>query len=169
MFKLKIEEINNNEFLHFGHLIQKKNSKDEFIINQGTTKRFHEISELDLYLEKGRPFISIFEGSPRPKPIIIKILEKHPLGSQTFLPVQDYKWLTVVASEINGLPDLESLRCFSLKGNTGITYKKNIWHHPLLVFKKQDFWVVDRVNNDEDKFKNLIEYNFKDDEIFSIY
>ena len=69
--------------------------------NQGTTKRFHEISELDLYLEKGRPFISIFEGSPRPKPIIIKILEKHPLGSQTFLPVQDYKWLTVVASEIN--------------------------------------------------------------------
>ena len=36
-------------------------------------------------------------------------------------------------------------------------------------FKKQDFWVVDRVNNDEDKFKNLIEYNFKDDELFSIY
>ena len=168
MIKLKIEEINENEFLPFGHLIQKKNSKDEYIINQGTTKRFHEISELDLYLEKGRPFISIFEGSPRPKPIIIKILEKHPLGSQTFLPVQNYKWLTVVASEINGLPDLESLRCFSLNGNTGITYKKNIWHHPLLVFKKQDFWVVDRVNNDEDKFKNLIEYNFKDDELFSI-
>jgi len=168
MIKIKIEEINKENFLPFGHLIQKNNCVKEFNINQGTTKRFHQISNLELNLEKGEPAISIFEGTPRPKPILIKIMEKHPLATQTFLPIQDFNWLTVVAIENNGLPDLSSLRCFSVNGSTGLTYNKNTWHHPLLVLKKQDFWVVDRINDIEEKNKNLTEYNFHSDEHFCI-
>jgi len=168
MIKIKIEEINKENFLPFGHLIQKNNCVKEFNINQGTTKRFHQISNLELNLEKGEPAISIFEGTPRPKPILIKIMEKHPLATQTFLPIQDFNWLTVVAIENNGLPDLSSLRCFSVNGSTGLTYNKNTWHHPLLVLKKQDFWVVDRINDLEEKNKNLSEYNFNSDEHFCI-
>ena len=168
MIKIKIEKINKKNFLPFGHLIQKNHSVKEFNINQGTTKRFHQISNLDLNLEKGQPSISIFEGTPRPKPIIIKIMEKHPLATQTFLPIQDFNWLTVVALEDTSLPDLSSLRCFSVNGNTGLTYNKNTWHHPLLVLKKQDFWVVDRINDLEEKNKNLTEYNFHSDEHFCI-
>ena len=168
MIKIKIEEINKQNFLPFGHLIQKNNCVKEFNINQGTTKRFHQISNLELNLEKGEPAISIFEGTPRPKPILIKIMEKHPLATQTFLPIQDFNWLTVVALEDTSLPDLSSLRCFSVNGNTGLTYNKNTWHHPLLVLKKQDFWVVDRINDLEEKNKNLTEYNFHSDEHFCI-
>ena len=168
MIKIKIEEINKENFLPFGHLIEKNNCVKEFNINQGTTKRFHQISNLELNLEKGEPAISIFEGTPRPKPILIKIMEKHPLATQTFLPIQDFNWLTVVAIENNGLPDLSSLRCFSVNGSTGLTYNKNTWHHPLLVLKKQDFWVVDRINDIEEKNKNLTEYNFHSNEHFCI-
>ena len=168
MIKIKIEKINKKKFLSFGHLIQKNNCVKEFNINQGTTKRFHQISNLELNLEKGEPSISIFEGNPRPRPILIKIMEKHPLATQTFLPIQDFNWLTVVAIENNGLPDLSSLRCFSVNGSTGLTYNKNTWHHPLLVLKKQDFWVVDRINDIEEKNKNLTEYNFHSDEQFCI-
>mgnify|MGYP001174380008 CR=1 FL=1 len=168
MKNIKIEKINNEEFFPFGHLIEKQCSEKEFKINQGTTKRFHQISKLDLDIEKGEPSISIFQGNPRPKPILINIMEKHPLATQTFLPIQNFKWLTVVALEIGGLPDLRSLRCFALNGTTGLTYNKNIWHHPLLVLKNQDFWVVDRINDKEDKYKNLTEYNFNVDELFCI-
>ena len=164
MIKIKIEEITKENFLPFGHLIQKNNCVKEFTINQGTTKRFHQISNLELNLEKGEPSISIFAGTPRPKPILIKIMEKHPLATQTFLPIQDFNWLTVVALEDTSLPDLSSLRCFCVIGSTGLTYNKNTWHHPLLVLKKQDFWVVDRINDLEEKNKNLSEYNFHSDE-----
>ena len=168
MFKIKIEEINKEEFSPFGHLIEKNNSKKKFSINQGTTERFHQVSKLNLNSDNGEPSISIFEGTPRPKPILLKIMEKHPLATQTFLPIQDFNWLTVVALEVNGLPDLRTMRCFMLCGKTGLTYNKNIWHHPLLVLKKQDFWIVDRINDLENKDKNLTEYNFKDDELFCI-
>ena len=168
MIKIKVEKINKKKFLPFGHLIQKNNCLKEFNINQGTTKRFHQISNLELNLENGEPSISIFEGTPRPRPILIKIMEKHPLATQTFLPIQDFNWLTVVALENTSLPDLSSLRCFSVNGNTGLTYNKNTWHHPLLVLKKQDFWVVDRINDLEEKNKNLTEYNFHSDEHFCI-
>ena len=84
------------------------------------------------------------------------------------LPIQDFNWLTVVALENNDLPDFNSLRCFFVNGSTGLTYNKNTWHHPLLVLKKQDFWVIDRINDIEEKNKNLTEYNFKSDELFCI-
>ena len=169
MQKIKIEEINQESFSSFGHLIIKNNCKRKISINQGTTDRYHQISNLDLNSQDGIPSVSIFSAIPRSKPISIKILEKHPLATQTFLPIQNFNWLTVVALEHKGLPDLKSLRCFKLNGNIGLTYNRNIWHHPLLVLKNQDFWIVDRINDREDKNKNLTEYNFKNDEIFCVY
>ena len=91
-------------------------------------------------------------------------MEKHPVASQSFLPIQNYDWLIVVSEEKNELPDLNTLRCFHVNGDTGITYNKNIWHHPLLVKKKQDFWVVDRINDQEDSSINLKEYIFTKNE-----
>jgi ureidoglycolate hydrolase len=42
----------------------------------------------------------------------------------------------------------------------GVTYKTNTWHHPLLVTKNQDFWVIDRINNFEKNNENLEEFYF---------
>ena len=165
MNNISIEQLDINIFSKFGDIIQKKNALELRSINQGTTTRYHNISKLSLESKNGNSSISIFSGSPRDVPIEIKIMEKHPIASQSFLPIQDYDWLIVVCEEKNELPDLSTLRCFQVDGDTGITYNKNIWHHPLLVKKKQDFWVIDRINDLENSSINLKEYNFNNNEI----
>jgi ureidoglycolate lyase len=165
MNNISIEQLDINTFSKFGDIIQKKNALELRSINQGTTTRYHNISKLSLESKNGNSSISIFSGSPRDLPIEIKIMEKHPIASQSFLPIQDYDWLIVVCEEKNELPDLSTLRCFQVDGDTGITYNKNIWHHPLLVKKKQDFWVIDRINEQENSSINLQEYHFNNNEI----
>ena len=162
---LKIEILNTDNFSPFGDILNKKSSLKEVRINQGTTTRHHNISELKLTDQNGIPAISIFSGSPRKIPIEIKIMEKHPIASQSFLPIQNHDWLVVVCKERNELPDLDTLRCFHVDGNVGITYKPGVWHHPLLVKKKQDFWIIDRIQDKEISSINLKEYHFKQNEI----
>ena len=58
------------------------------------------------------------------------------------------------------MPNLNSLRCFKVNSEMGVTYKTNTWHHPLLVTKNQDFWVIDRINNFEKNNENLVEFYF---------
>ena len=164
MNKISIEQLDINIFSKFGDIIQKKNALELRSINQGTTTRHHNISKLSLESKNGNSAISIFSGSPRDLPIEIKIMEKHPIASQSFLPIQDYDWLIVVCEEKNELPDLNTLRCFLVDGDTGITYNQNVWHHPLLVKKKQDFWVIDRINDQENPSINLQEYHFENNE-----
>ena len=164
MNNIPIEKLDSNVFYRFGNIIEKKNASELRSINQGTTTRYHNISELDLESKNGNSGISIFSGIPRDLPIEIKIMEKHPIASQSFLPIQDYDWLIIVSEEKNELPDLNTLRCFQVNGDTGITYNKNIWHHPLLVKKKQDFWVIDRINDKEDTSINFEEYHFTNNE-----
>ena len=164
MNNIPIEKLDSNVFSRFGNIIEKKNASELRSINQGTTTRYHNISELDLENKNGNSGISIFSGLPRDLPIEIKIMEKHPIASQSFLPIQDYDWLIIVSEEKNELQDLNTLRCFHVNGDTGITYNKNIWHHPLLVKKKQDFWVIDRINDKEDTSINLKEYHFTNNE-----
>ncbi len=164
MNNISIEQLDANVFSKFGKIIEKKNALELRSINQVTTTRYHNISILDLENKNGNSSISVFSGTPRDLPIEIKIMEKHPVASQSFLPIQNYDWLIVVSEEKNELPDLNTLRCFHVNGDTGITYNKNIWHHPLLVKKKQDFWVVDRINDQEDSSINLKEYNFTKNE-----
>jgi ureidoglycolate lyase len=164
MNKISIEQLDINIFSKFGDIIQKKNALELRSINQGTTTRHHNISKLSLESKNGNSAISIFSGIPRSFPLEIKIMEKHPIASQSFLPIQDYDWLIVVCEEKNELPDLNTLRCFHVDGDTGITYNQNVWHHPLLVKKKQDFWVIDRINDKENPSINLQEYHFENNE-----
>ena len=164
MNSISVEQLDTDIFSRFGNIIQKKNALELRSINQGTTTRHHNISKLSLESKNGNSGISVFSGSPRSFPLEIKIMEKHPIASQSFLPIQDYDWLVVVSEEKNDLPDLSTLRCFHVNGDTGITYHENVWHHPLLVRKKQDFWVIDRINDQEDASINLKEYNFTNNE-----
>ena len=164
MNNIPIEKLDSDVFSRFGNVLEKNNASELRSINKGTTTRYHNISELDLESKDGNSSIAIFSGLPRDLPIEIKIMEKHPVASQSFLPIQNYDWLIVVSEEKNELPDLNTLRCFHVNGHTGITYNKNVWHHPLLVKKKQDFWVVDRINDQEDASINLKEYNFTKNE-----
>jgi ureidoglycolate lyase len=99
---------------------------------------------VDVAAEGGRPLINFFRGQPRPRPIAIRLMERHPLGSQSFYPLQERSYLVVVADPREKLAPT-TLRAFSATGQQGVNYARNVWHHPLLVLEPDsDFLVVDR-------------------------
>ena len=92
--------------------------------------------------EGGSTNVSLFLGTPRPQTIEIKLMERHPLGSQLFLPLQDRPWLVLVAWDVQ---DFGSYRAFAASGRQGVNYARNAWHHPLLVLDADSrFLIVDR-------------------------
>ena len=142
--KLKVEPLTQDAFAPFGEVISTATARDSYKINLGTTTRFHDISRVNVGDQDGQPIISIFRGTPRAKPIEIKMMERHPLGSQAFMPLMGQKFLIVVATGTD-TPKPEDLRAFISDGAQGVTYAKNVWHHPLLVLEPDsDFLIVDR-------------------------
>ena len=144
---LNIEPLSKSAFSPFGTVIETEGAK-RLPINQGTTTRFDALAAVDVATDGGSPIISLFRGVRRLDPISIRLLERHPLGSQAFYPLVDAEWLVVVANGTmdDTAPDFSSLRCFLASGMQGVSYARGTWHHPLLVLlPEQDFLVVDRV------------------------
>ena len=150
MIEVKPEPLTEESFAPFGQVIEPNTAKS-FMINEGTTERHHALSRVEL--DEGSAILSIFRGRSRARPLELKLVERHPLGSQAFVPLQAEPWLVVVASE----PKPEAVRCFLAQGNQGVQYSKGVWHHPLLpLVSKQDFLIVDR----EGPGKNLEEVHW---------
>jgi ureidoglycolate lyase len=140
--KLKIQPLTRAAFAPYGDVIETDGAA-HYPINEGTAERFHDLAEIDVESDGGRPLINIFVGRPRPKPVIVRMMERHPLGTQLFVPLQDMDYLIVVAAGEIPLP--QTLRGFRAKGSQGVNYHRNIWHHPLLVLDQEcRFLVVDR-------------------------
>ena len=94
---LTIEPLTRSTFAPFGTVIETEGAT-RLPINQGTTTRFDALTAVDVAAGGGSPIISLFRGTRRPDPIAIRLLERHPLGSQAFYPLVDAEWLVVVAS-----------------------------------------------------------------------
>ena len=115
-------------------------------INQGFARRFNHLAGVDISADGAVGNISLFEASPRPQPVEIKLMERHPLGSQLFMPLQDRPWLVLVCHDPH-VPD--SYRAFTASGRQGVNYARNVWHHPLLVLGDDErFLVIDRLSAD---------------------
>jgi len=144
------EPLSRTAFAPFGEVIEADPAR-AVEINDGFTTRFHALAEAET--ESGASVIlSIFRG--RPRPLTIKMLECHPLGSQAFMPLGGHSWLAIVAPE----PRAEALRVFLCAKNQGVQYAPGVWHHPLLILgAEQDFLVVDR----EGEGENLKEVFFE--------
>jgi len=134
---MKIEPLTKAGFAPFGEVIE-SDGVEHFPINQGFAERFNDLASVDAEAVN----ISIVVANPRPMPIAITLMERHPLGSQIFYPLQDRPWLVVVCGDPT---DATSFRAFSATGRQGINYARNTWHHPLLVLEAESrFLVVDR-------------------------
>ncbi|MFM0135724.1 ureidoglycolate lyase [Caballeronia grimmiae] len=142
MKKLAIEPLTRAAFEPFGDVIELEGAK-QIPINLGTTIRFHDLCNVDVTDEGGRAIVNLFRGQPRTLPFEVKMLERHPLGSQAFVPLDDRPYLVVVAPA--GDLDESKIRAFVTRGWQGVNYAKGVWHHPLLALDKvSDFIVVDR-------------------------
>jgi ureidoglycolate lyase len=138
---LKIEPLTRAAFAPFGDVIS-TDGVNPLTINQGFAQRFDDLTSIDVSDNSGQPKLSLFEANPRPSPIFIELMERHPFGSQTFYPLQNRDWLIVVCE--NPL-NTASFKAFRASGTQGITYAKNVWHHPLLVLDQASrFLIIDR-------------------------
>lgn len=150
---LRAERLTRAAFAPYGEVIEME-GRSAYPINEGTTARFHHLANVEA--ERGRPIISLFRAQPRGVPIAIRMLERHPLGSQAFMPLQRRDWLVVVAPA-GDTPRAHELNAFRATGSQGVNYHRNVWHHPLLVLDPDsDFLVVDRAGEGE----NLEEFQF---------
>jgi ureidoglycolate lyase len=141
MMALSIEPLTKQAFAPFGDVVEAE-GKTPLSINQGFAQRFDGLANIDVAAEGGQVNISWFVASARPAPIAIRLMERHPLGSQMFVPLNGANWLVVVCAD----PRLvSSYRAFVASGHQGVNYARNCWHHPLLVLEDASpFLVVDR-------------------------
>ncbi len=130
-------------FKPFGDVIETSDSAQHFTINQGFAERFHRLAHIDVTHDGGQPALSIFKAKARDLPLQLTLLEKHPLGSQAFMPLSGHPYVVAVARG-NDSPDLSTLQCFIATAHQGVNYAKGTWHHPLLALQDGDFLVIDR-------------------------
>lgn len=137
---IAVEALTREAFAPFGDVIETEGAH-HYPINQGTTERYHDLARVVAGGENARVMVSLFVAEPRPAPLTVSMLERHPLGSQAFYPLQDEEWLVVVGTS----PAPDALRVFRASGRQGVNYAPGTWHHPLIVFSPGSrFLVVDR-------------------------
>jgi ureidoglycolate lyase len=140
---LKPEPLTAAAFAPYGDVIECGAGAEQKNINYGNTVRFHDLAALDLTAGQGRAIVSIFRSTPLPKPIDIKIMERHPLSSQAFYPLSGHPYLVVVAEKGEFSP--EKIRVFLAGPTQGVNYHKGTWHHFSLALEEvSDFLVIDR-------------------------
>ncbi len=158
--KIKPKKINKTNFKKFGQIID-TSKKKYFRINNGYAKRYDNLGKINTSLKKGRTIVSIFSAKKRKFPMKVDMMEKHPLGSQAFVPMKETSFLVFVAPKGNK-PDLKKIQSFRIPKQTGINLNPGIWHFPLISTKDMNFLVVDR----KGKGNNLIIHKFMKEKIY---
>ena len=153
------KKINKLNFKKYGDIIS-INDKNYKEINNGYAYKFDNLAEVDVSKKLGKTNISIYKSKPRSFPLKIEMLEKHPLGSQAFFPLENSSYLIVVAPP-SDIPSFNEIESFIIPPQTGINYKIGVWHYPLISLIESNFLVIDRKGPEE----NLNIYKFKDESI----
>jgi len=156
---IKPVSITKDNFSQFGEIISTKDIKP-IEINNGYAKRYDGIVNLNTSKDNGVTTISIFSALKRNFPMKIDMMEKHPLGSQAFIPMKETTFLAFVAP--NGdKPDLNKIEAFIIPPGIGINYKPGTWHFPLISTEDMNFLVVDRKGSGD----NLVIENLDNENI----
>jgi len=156
---IKPKPITKENFKRFGDMITTADIKP-LEINDGYAKRYDGIANLDTKKDNGESTISIFSALKRSFPMTVDMMEKHPLGSQAFIPMKETIFLTFVAPE-GDLPDLNKVESFIVPKGIGVNYNPGIWHFPLISTEDMNFLVVDRLGSGN----NLVLHDLKKENI----
>ncbi len=149
---LKLRALSAGAFAPFGEVIEAAGGVDKYI-NNGKCARYHDRAQLDF--SDGRAGISVFQSEPSNLPMTLEMVERHPAGSQAFLPFSDRPFLVIVAPDENGIPGQPI--AFKTAPGQGVNYHRNVWHGVLTPLGAPGlFAVVDRIGDG----KNLEEYWF---------
>ena len=142
---IKPKLISKENFKKFGDMITTSGIKP-LEINDGYAKRFDGIANLNTKKGNGESTISIFSALKRSFPMKVDMMEKHPLGSQAFIPMKETVFLAFVAPE-GDVPDLNKIESFIVPNGIGVNYNAGVWHFPLIATEDMNFLVVDRLGD----------------------
>jgi ureidoglycolate lyase len=156
---IKPKLITKENFKKFGDMISTEDIKP-LEINNGFARRYDGIANLDTKKNNGESTICIFSALKRSFPMKIDMMEKHPLGSQAFIPMKETVFLSFVAPE-GEKPDLTRVEAFIIPKGIGVNYNPGIWHFPLISTEDMNFLVVDRKGEGD----NLIIHDLKEENI----
>ena len=155
MSAIKVQPLSADAFAPFGDVLDCSGTPDK-LINQGLCGRYHDKARLD-FGAQGRAGISMFKGELCTLPVKLELVERHPDGSQAFLPLSADPFLVIVAEDNNGTP--ATPQAFLSAPGQGVNYLRNIWHGVLTPLAGNGiFAVIDRIGDTA----NLEEFWFKE-------
>jgi ureidoglycolate lyase len=148
-FELVAVPLSRSAFEPFGDVIETAGDPPS-PINQGWAERYHDLAQIDVTAAGGRPLVDLVRTRPRTLPMSIRMVERHALGSQAFVPLTRARFIVVVA-RADATPKPSDLRAFTTNGQQGVNYRPGVWHHPLLALDQvSDFLVLHRGGPTED-------------------
>jgi len=141
-------------FAPYGDVIAAVGGPD-FYINAGKCGRFHDLANTDF--GAGKAGISLAQGTPYALPLSLTMIERHPLGSQMFMPLNDAPFLVVVSDGPEATP-----LAFITDGTQGVNYHKGTWHGVLTPLNApQPFLIVDRIGEGNNLTEHFFETPFQ--------
>tara|TARA_B110000879_G_C10941409_1_gene420020 strand:+ start:137 stop:625 length:489 start_codon:yes stop_codon:yes gene_type:complete len=140
--EIRIQPLTTEAFEPFGDVLDCAGEPDK-LINAGLCGRYHDRATLDFGPE-GRAGLSLFNAQPRSLPYSFDLLERHPEGSQAFLPMTENPFLVIVAEDVDGKP--AAPRAFLTAPHQGVNFHRGTWHGILTPLAAPGlFAVVDRI------------------------
>ena len=138
MKRLVARPLTRSAFAPFGEVLDTEGWENHYPINAGKCERYHALAEADATGPNARVIVSVFKATPYAFPLKLTMVERHPLGSQAFMPLSPRPFLVVVGQ--------------------GVNYPRGRWHGVLTpIGEPQDFLVVDRAGDGN----NLEEFYFE--------
>jgi ureidoglycolate lyase len=142
---LKPLPITTERFAPYGDVIHASTAA-KVGMNDVRFERFHDLAKIDVESAGGRTAISIARCKAATAfPYRFDMVERHPHGSQAFIPLAPFSFIVVVAPAGEAV-DAADLRAFVSNGTQGRHYDKGVWHMPMIAMEAgQEFLIVDRL------------------------
>jgi ureidoglycolate lyase len=138
MRMIRPDPLTKEAFAPFGDVLDA--TGDFRLINEGLCRRHHDRAALD-FGQDGRAGVSIFQAEARSLPYSFDLIERHPDGSQAFIPMTWHPFLVIVAPDPQAEP-----RAFLTNGAQGINLHRGTWHGVLTPLSAPGlFAVIDRI------------------------
>ncbi|MDH6167634.1 ureidoglycolate lyase [Variovorax boronicumulans] len=140
---LVAQPLTTTAFAPFGKVIEAPAGEGR-PINGGNARRFDLVGDLQLDADGGRPMLALFRAQARSFPHEVSEMERHALGSQTFVPLGERRFVIVVARAGDAPASADDLAAFITNGHQGVVLAPGTWHHALLAVDAGDFVVIER-------------------------
>jgi ureidoglycolate lyase len=145
MKRIVARPLTRESFAEFGDVIDTA-TDNHYPINGGKAERYHDLATAEATGGNARVILSIFRGTPYAFPLLLKMVERHPFGSQAFMPLSPRPFLVAVCHDSGNGPG--EPHAFLTQPGQGVNYPRNRWHAVLTpIGAPQDFLIVDRAGD----------------------